>query len=146
MGMIEQPWNCPHGRPTMRHLVDLESTIRSEREIDWARLGWPVWIYSTWNLNADLNSFWNCMNNDMGSSLYIAGGVGRSLLSDWSDQTLVSRSGYHAQPESVQPLLNMLVFLRDMFRMLCLIWDMSNYMLVATSATDHYGLNNDVMP
>lgn len=20
---IEQPWNCPHGRPTMRHLVDL---------------------------------------------------------------------------------------------------------------------------
>lgn len=20
---IEQPWNCPHGRPTMRHLVDM---------------------------------------------------------------------------------------------------------------------------
>ena len=20
---IEHPWNCPHGRPTMRHLVDL---------------------------------------------------------------------------------------------------------------------------
>ncbi|ETV87569.1 hypothetical protein, variant [Aphanomyces astaci] len=23
---LEQPWNCPHGRPTMRHLVDLSST------------------------------------------------------------------------------------------------------------------------
>ena len=22
MGQIEQPWNCPHGRPTMRHLVN----------------------------------------------------------------------------------------------------------------------------
>jgi DNA mismatch repair protein PMS2 len=22
---IEQPWNCPHGRPTMRHLIDLET-------------------------------------------------------------------------------------------------------------------------
>lgn len=20
---LEQPWNCPHGRPTLRHLVDL---------------------------------------------------------------------------------------------------------------------------
>jgi len=20
---VEQPWNCPHGRPTLRHLVDL---------------------------------------------------------------------------------------------------------------------------
>ncbi|KAK7592955.1 hypothetical protein V9T40_007707 [Parthenolecanium corni] len=23
MGCIEQPWNCPHGRPTMRHLINL---------------------------------------------------------------------------------------------------------------------------
>ncbi|RIB13181.1 MutL C terminal dimerization domain-containing protein, partial [Gigaspora rosea] len=23
MGEIDQPWNCPHGRPTMRHLFDL---------------------------------------------------------------------------------------------------------------------------
>jgi len=22
LGSLEQPWNCPHGRPTMRHLVD----------------------------------------------------------------------------------------------------------------------------
>eukprot|EP01135_Chromosphaera_perkinsii_P007743 Nk52_evm32s967 gene=Nk52_evmTU32s967 len=25
MSEIEQPWNCPHGRPTMRHLVDLKA-------------------------------------------------------------------------------------------------------------------------
>jgi DNA mismatch repair protein PMS2 len=24
---IDQPWNCPHGRPTMRHLVDLKSVM-----------------------------------------------------------------------------------------------------------------------
>jgi DNA mismatch repair protein PMS2 len=24
MGEIEKPWNCPHGRPTMRHLTGLE--------------------------------------------------------------------------------------------------------------------------
>uniref|UniRef100_A0A3B4BWZ7 Mismatch repair endonuclease PMS2 n=1 Tax=Pygocentrus nattereri TaxID=42514 RepID=A0A3B4BWZ7_PYGNA len=24
MGEIDQPWNCPHGRPTMRHLANLE--------------------------------------------------------------------------------------------------------------------------
>ncbi|XP_053967494.1 mismatch repair endonuclease PMS2 isoform X2 [Anastrepha ludens] len=23
MGEIEQPWNCPHGRPTMRHLINM---------------------------------------------------------------------------------------------------------------------------
>ncbi|CAG8690454.1 15461_t:CDS:2, partial [Dentiscutata erythropus] len=28
MGEIDQPWNCPHGRPTMRHLFDL-SQIQS---------------------------------------------------------------------------------------------------------------------
>ena len=30
---IEQPWNCPHGRPTMKHLFDLE-TISSENISD----------------------------------------------------------------------------------------------------------------
>ena len=25
MGTMEQPWNCPHGRPTMRHLFDLRN-------------------------------------------------------------------------------------------------------------------------
>jgi len=23
MGEMEKPWNCPHGRPTMRHLAGL---------------------------------------------------------------------------------------------------------------------------
>ena len=23
MAAMDQPWNCPHGRPTMRHLIDL---------------------------------------------------------------------------------------------------------------------------
>ncbi|XP_025204221.1 mismatch repair endonuclease PMS2 [Melanaphis sacchari] len=31
MGDIEQPWNCPHGRPTMRHLVNL-SLLNVKRE------------------------------------------------------------------------------------------------------------------
>lgn len=28
---IEQPWNCPHGRPTMRHLIDLQ-TVHKKNE------------------------------------------------------------------------------------------------------------------
>lgn len=24
MGEIEHPWNCPHGRPTIRHLANLD--------------------------------------------------------------------------------------------------------------------------
>ena len=30
MGGLEQPWNCPHGRPTMRHLVDLAAVRADE--------------------------------------------------------------------------------------------------------------------
>lgn len=28
---IDQPWNCPHGRPTMRHIVDLMSIHRKRK-------------------------------------------------------------------------------------------------------------------
>ncbi|EKM52503.1 uncharacterized protein PHACADRAFT_260955, partial [Phanerochaete carnosa HHB-10118-sp] len=28
MGTMDQPWNCPHGRPTMRHLSDISSLGR----------------------------------------------------------------------------------------------------------------------
>ncbi|XP_058065931.1 mismatch repair endonuclease PMS2 [Anopheles bellator] len=31
MGEIEQPWNCPHGRPTMRHLVNLAMIYREPK-------------------------------------------------------------------------------------------------------------------
>ena len=27
LGGIDQPWNCPHGRPTMRHLCDLKTIL-----------------------------------------------------------------------------------------------------------------------
>lgn len=42
MGEMEKPWNCPHGRPTMRHLCGLgqwdESGWREDGEggTDWA--------------------------------------------------------------------------------------------------------------
>lgn len=29
MATIEQPWNCPHGRPTMRHLADVSKNLRA---------------------------------------------------------------------------------------------------------------------
>jgi DNA mismatch repair protein PMS2 len=35
MGMIDKPWNCPHGRPTMRHLLSLGK---------WAE--WDEWHHS----------------------------------------------------------------------------------------------------
>ncbi|WVR05930.1 hypothetical protein IAU60_002956 [Kwoniella sp. DSM 27419] len=39
MGTIDQPWNCPHGRPTMRHLSKIEPAAKrsSKRRIDWTR-------------------------------------------------------------------------------------------------------------
>ncbi|XP_023294988.2 mismatch repair endonuclease PMS2 isoform X1 [Lucilia cuprina] len=32
MGEIEQPWNCPHGRPTMRHLINTAMLINDDDE------------------------------------------------------------------------------------------------------------------
>ncbi|KAJ7590681.1 DNA mismatch repair protein [Mycena floridula] len=37
MGTMEQPWNCPHGRPTMRHLHDLKKAVRAKTSpVDWS--------------------------------------------------------------------------------------------------------------
>ena len=33
LGSIEQPWNCPHGRPTMRHLTDLTKPLAAAEEL-----------------------------------------------------------------------------------------------------------------
>ena len=32
LSALERPWNCPHGRPTLRHLIDL-STIPRPRQL-----------------------------------------------------------------------------------------------------------------
>ncbi|XP_055918362.1 mismatch repair endonuclease PMS2 [Eupeodes corollae] len=34
MGEIEQPWNCPHGRPTMRHLINTDMLLEAEEKDD----------------------------------------------------------------------------------------------------------------
>ncbi|KAF9023444.1 hypothetical protein BDZ89DRAFT_1136751 [Hymenopellis radicata] len=44
MGTMEQPWNCPHGRPTMRHLYDLGSILglgckKGGEGVDWVGFG-----------------------------------------------------------------------------------------------------------
>jgi hypothetical protein len=31
MAELEQPWNCPHGRPTLRHLVDVTQVTRGSQ-------------------------------------------------------------------------------------------------------------------
>ncbi|KAF7980990.1 hypothetical protein HWV62_35806 [Athelia sp. TMB] len=40
MGTMDQPWNCPHGRPTMRHLTDISKFHKGKgkKAIDWASL------------------------------------------------------------------------------------------------------------
>ncbi|WVN85388.1 uncharacterized protein L203_100534 [Cryptococcus depauperatus CBS 7841] len=38
MGTIDQPWNCPHGRPTVRHLTTLGTFVKAQRrrrQFDW---------------------------------------------------------------------------------------------------------------
>ncbi|THU96806.1 hypothetical protein K435DRAFT_722494 [Dendrothele bispora CBS 962.96] len=43
MGTMDQPWNCPHGRPTMRHLFDMSNinsnskpSLRTRKTVDWS--------------------------------------------------------------------------------------------------------------
>ncbi|KAH8835531.1 hypothetical protein DL96DRAFT_1520136 [Flagelloscypha sp. PMI_526] len=39
MGTMVQPWNCPHGRPTMRHLADLRTVSEKRvRKVNWGNL------------------------------------------------------------------------------------------------------------
>ncbi|KAL1410623.1 ATP-binding mismatch repair protein [Vanrija albida] len=45
MGTIDQPWNCPHGRPTMRHLCQLDPRTRPHSghgRIDWSKHEWML--------------------------------------------------------------------------------------------------------
>ena len=30
MSQMDQPWNCPHGRPTLRHMVNLQLLRKTE--------------------------------------------------------------------------------------------------------------------
>ncbi|KAI0823883.1 hypothetical protein BC628DRAFT_1382209 [Trametes gibbosa] len=41
MGTMDQPWHCPHGRPTMRHLSDIAGVRRDRQQglVDWAAFG-----------------------------------------------------------------------------------------------------------
>lgn len=32
MGHMEHPWNCPHGRPTMRHVINLNMIATGNEE------------------------------------------------------------------------------------------------------------------
>ncbi|WWC66317.1 uncharacterized protein I206_100218 [Kwoniella pini CBS 10737] len=41
MGTIDQPWNCPHGRPTMRHLIKIDKPTKSRSGGD--RIDWKKW-------------------------------------------------------------------------------------------------------
>jgi hypothetical protein len=42
MGTMDQPWNCPHGRPTMRHLSDIANMgCGTARTVNWAAFPLP---------------------------------------------------------------------------------------------------------
>ena len=37
LATLEQPWNCPHGRPTLRHLVDLKKLAATAAATEFER-------------------------------------------------------------------------------------------------------------
>ena len=42
MGTIDQPWHCPHGRPTMRHLSDIVGVGWELRQSPTRGIDWPA--------------------------------------------------------------------------------------------------------
>ncbi|CAD0100110.1 unnamed protein product [Aureobasidium mustum] len=42
LGEMDKPWNCPHGRPTMRHLADLSTW--SFNDTDAGETDWKGWV------------------------------------------------------------------------------------------------------
>lgn len=34
LSILEQPWNCPHGRPTLRHLIDISPSLSNDMNIE----------------------------------------------------------------------------------------------------------------
>ncbi|KAK0481600.1 hypothetical protein IW261DRAFT_1471496 [Armillaria novae-zelandiae] len=45
MGTMDQPWNCPHGRPTMRHLCDLAPKVHEQVRRDCGRkINWSTFV------------------------------------------------------------------------------------------------------
>ena len=51
MGEIDKPWNCPHGRPTMRHVCGLDGVFERESGLfdveDDDPIDWAAWMEET---------------------------------------------------------------------------------------------------
>ncbi|KAI9060339.1 DNA mismatch repair protein MutL [Trametes sanguinea] len=42
MGTMDQPWHCPHGRPTMRHLTDISGMGWDRQQAPMGRIDWSA--------------------------------------------------------------------------------------------------------